>query len=247
MDTETGEIDRLRATEPTSGGPAPMLPHRLFSQPLTLLNEVRGVTSMVGSTPRLRSFSPGKTARLKRFSTKQLKRYTLYIFGMRNTDRQNEEMNRPANQTRGYEHRRLRPKVGESIGRPQPHFPDQGPTLPLPPPDHHSAMDIDLLNQEDEFVLTAAVPGFRPDEIDVTLDDDVVRIEATHDKADEQEEEGRYIARELRQSMSRSVALGTPIAEDKEISGSYEKGVVTIRLPKAEPAEDSSGRQIDIE
>lgn len=166
---------------------------------------------------------------------------------MRDTDRHIEEGNRPTDQRRGFEHRRSRPREDEWRGRPRSHFPEQRPILsPTRAPEPDFALDMDILERDDEFVLSAAVPGFRPGEIDVTLVDDVIQIEASHEEADEQEE-GRYIARERRRSMSRSVALGTPIAEDEEISGSYENGVVTIRLPKVEPVEDSSVRQIDIE
>lgn len=167
---------------------------------------------------------------------------------MRDTNRHNEDTNRPEDQNRRFEHHRMRRDEVKARGRSGGEFPEQRHTpAPIGAFDPGSAMDIDLLEQEDEFVLTANVPGFRPDEIDVTLADDVVQIEATHEEADELEEEGRYIARERRRSMSRSVGLGTPIAEDEEISGDYENGVVTIRLPKPEPVEDSSVRQIDIE
>lgn len=139
------------------------------------------------------------------------------------------------------------PAGEESSGGPGSEFQDQQPELSSATSPSPGEMNIDLHDQEEEFVLTAAVPGFSKDEIDVSLVDDVVQIEATHEEAEEQEDEGRYVRRERRRSMSRSVALGTPIAEDEEISAQYENGVLTIRLPKAEPAEDESGRQIDIE
>lgn len=134
--------------------------------------------------------------------------------------------------------------------RPGSDFRSQQPKLgPASPPSSGTGtLNVNLLDQEEELVLTAAVPGFSKDEIDVSLVDDVIQIEATHEEAEEQEdEEGQYVMRELRRSMSRSVALGTPIAEDEEIVAQYENGVVTIRLPKAEPTEDEAVRQIDIE
>lgn len=130
-----------------------------------------------------------------------------------------------------------------------PHPPELGPVgegasrLPAGP----GTMNIDLIDQGEELVLTAAVPGFSKDEIEVSLVDDVLHIEASQEESEEEEDEGQYLKRERRRLMSRSVALGSPIAEDEEISARYKNGVVTIRLPKAEPAEDESARQIDLE
>lgn len=134
----------------------------------------------------------------------------------------------------------LRGEPGSDFQAQQPEF---DPAMSLGP----HAMPIDLLDREEEFVLTAAVPGFSKEEIGVNLVEDVLQIEATREESEEQENEGRYVTRERPRSMNRSVALGTSIAEDEEITASYESGVVTVRLPKAEPAKEESARQIDIE
>ena len=154
---------------------------------------------------------------------------------MKRMNRQMEERQRDVERRIGEMHRRVDPRRGSG-------HPELGPVAPDP----KSGIRIDLLEREDEFVLTAAVPEFAGDEIDVNLVDDVVRIETTREEGEE-EEEGRYVVRELGQSMSRSVELGSPIDEEEEISARYENGVVTVRLPKAEPTGDESVRHVDIE
>lgn len=151
------------------------------------------------------------------------------------------------------------PEGGEPGGGPMPDFQDQQPELgPIDPadsglPSDPGKMNIDLIDQEEEYVLTADVPGFSEEEIEVSLTNDVLHIEATREESEEgedeeqEEEEKRYVQRERQRSMSRSVPLGGPIAEEEETSANYENGVLTIRLPKAEPTEDESVRQIDIE
>jgi HSP20 family protein len=166
----------------------------------------------------------------------------------REQERLMEEMRRHADLTRRSVHPGPLPEEVVSTGGPEADFQARQPDLhPAVSPGPEYGMQINLVERDEEFVLTAAVPGFSPDEIDVRLVDDVLQIEATKEESEEREEEGQYVMHERRRSMSRSVALGAPIAEDEEISAHYENGLVIIRLPKAEPTEDESVRQINIE
>lgn len=160
----------------------------------------------------------------------------------------------------GPEHPGQLPEGGEPGGGPMPDFQDQQPELgPVDPADSGlpagpGSMNVDVIDQEEEYVLRADVPGFSKEEIEVSLGNDVLHIEATHeesgteeDETEVDEEEERYVQRERPRSMSRSVPLGGPVDDEEDISATYENGVLTVRLPKAEPTEDDSSRQIDIE
>lgn len=106
-------------------------------------------------------------------------------------------------------------------------------------------ISIDLADRDSEFVVTADVPGFHQDDIEVRLADNTLHIEAEHEESEEAEE-GTYLRRERRRrSMSRSVRLPEPV-EDDEVSATYQNGVLTITLPKVEPTRDE-GRSIDID
>ncbi|WP_379796949.1 Hsp20/alpha crystallin family protein [Haloplanus sp. GCM10025708] len=107
------------------------------------------------------------------------------------------------------------------------------------------SMSIDLEDRDDEFVVTADLPGFDKDDIDVQLTDDTLEIHADHEEEHEEEQEGRYIRQErTRRSMSRSIRL--PEAVDKsEVTAEYDNGVLTVTLPKATPSE--GGEQVEIE
>lgn len=109
-----------------------------------------------------------------------------------------------------------------------------------------STMGIDLADHGDQFVLTADVPGFEKDEIDLRLSDHTIHItaEREHETTDEREE--YYLKSErARESMSRAVRIPEPVEEDA-VAASYKNGVLTITLPKRDPA-DPNGQQIDIE
>lgn len=106
-----------------------------------------------------------------------------------------------------------------------------------------ASMNVDLEDRGDEFVLTGDLPGFETEDIDVRMQEQTLHITADHDESSE-ESDGEYVHRERRQtSIKRSVPLPSPVDAD-DVTASYNNGVLTVRLPKADP--DSDGTQIDV-
>jgi HSP20 family protein len=106
-----------------------------------------------------------------------------------------------------------------------------------------SPVSVDVRDRGDAFVVTADLPGFEKEDVEVTLADRTLRIEADHE-AHAETGEGEYIRRERRhESASRSVRLPEAVAEDG-IEATYSNGVLTVTLPKQDA---EGGTQIDIE
>ncbi|MFP9060913.1 Hsp20/alpha crystallin family protein [Natrialbaceae archaeon A-chndr2] len=111
--------------------------------------------------------------------------------------------------------------------------------LPVP-----SSVPVDVVDRVDEYVVTADLPGFETEDIDLTLADGTLRLEAEDTDEDETLDE-HYIRRERTQrSISRRIRLPEPVDEEG-VSAGYNNGVLTVTLPKLEEGDDS--KQIDIE
>ena len=107
-----------------------------------------------------------------------------------------------------------------------------------------SSVRVDLEDGDDEFVLTAELPGFEKDDIDVRVTDRTLRLEVEHAEETEEEEEGEYVRRERhRASVARSISLPEAVEAD-DISATFNNGVLTVQLPKSEPV--TQGKQIEI-
>ena len=92
---------------------------------------------------------------------------------------------------------------------------------------------LDAVEEGDNLVLRASVPGVKPEDIEVTIEDGVLSIK-TESKEETEGKEGGYLMRERRSgSFHRSVRLPESVDPDKAESG-YENGVLTITLPKTE-------------
>ncbi|SFF85679.1 HSP20 family protein [Halopelagius inordinatus] len=108
-----------------------------------------------------------------------------------------------------------------------------------------SAVAVDVADEDDEFVVVADLPGVEKEDIDLTITERVLTIEATHE-TDEQHGSEEYIRRERRhESVRRTVRLPEDIVAD-EASASYNNGVLTVTLPKVTTDGDDSHR-IDVE
>lgn len=97
------------------------------------------------------------------------------------------------------------------------------------------APSVDVVRREHEIVLRADLPGIRPDEVKIAIEDDVLTVSGRHEEEVSEQEEA-YVRRERRfGSFSRSMTLPRGVKAD-EIEATTENGVleVTIPLPEAE-------------
>jgi HSP20 family protein len=94
-------------------------------------------------------------------------------------------------------------------------------------------MELDVMERKDAYVIRASMPGVKPEDISVTTERGLLTIRGDSHQEEEQNE-GRYYRRERRTSQyARSIALPGEVNADA-CDASYEHGVLTITLPKAE-------------
>lgn len=98
---------------------------------------------------------------------------------------------------------------------------------------------IDLYQTGDAVVVKAALPGFDPDNVQITVTSDVLTLRGEH-KHESEQKDATYLVRERRSgSFERSVALPTAVQTDKA-KADFENGILTIQLPKSEEVKPKS-------
>ena len=99
------------------------------------------------------------------------------------------------------------------------------------------SMPLDLRETEDAFIVDVAVPGVRPEDLNVTLQDNVLTIDAeTRQEQQTGEQQANYHRVERRYGrLSRALSLPTQVKAD-QVQARLENGILHLELPKAEEA-----------
>lgn len=99
--------------------------------------------------------------------------------------------------------------------------------------EHAYVPEVDVVESPDRVVVNVNVPGIKPEEIKVEVEDDLLTISGEH--TEEKEETGkRYVRRERRHgSFSRTIALPEGARRD-DIDASCHDGVLSVTVPLAE-------------
>jgi HSP20 family protein len=94
-------------------------------------------------------------------------------------------------------------------------------------------LPLDVLEEEDRFIVKASIPGINPEEIEITYNNGTLTLRG--EVKDEREtEKGEYHLRERRYgSFARSISLPATIKAD-DIRATCDQGVLKLELPKTE-------------
>ena len=98
---------------------------------------------------------------------------------------------------------------------------------------NYRGLPLDVVESEEGYVVKASVPGINPDDVEITIEEDVLTIKGDY-VSDSETEEETYLIRERRAGgFSRSIRF--PVEVDAEAVGAtYENGVLTLNVPKVE-------------
>jgi HSP20 family protein len=94
-------------------------------------------------------------------------------------------------------------------------------------------MPLDVRTGPDELIIEAALPGVKPDDVEITLEQGTLTIRARTSE-ERREEEGDYLVQEIRRGESaRTVTLPSGLEPDKA-TAHFEDGILELRIPRAE-------------
>ncbi len=100
-------------------------------------------------------------------------------------------------------------------------------------PDSEGQLTIDVYQTPADIVIKSTIAGVNPDDLDITITNDMVTIKGKREK-DEIIQNGDYYYQECYWgSFSRSVILPVDVEAEKA-EASLKNGILTIRLPKIE-------------
>ncbi len=124
------------------------------------------------------------------------------------------------------------PFLGDELDRAMTHALEGLPSaIAFRPFARQAAPALNVWEDDEHVFVEAEVPGMNAEELQVTVQDDVLTISG--EQKTETEERSGYITQErVRRTFSRSVQLAAPIGEEA-IGATLKGGILTVTVPKS--------------
>lgn len=90
---------------------------------------------------------------------------------------------------------------------------------------------VDVAEGADDVVVTAEIPGFRREDIDLSITDDTLTLRAEQSSESEREQGGYHRREIVRGSCVRHIRLPCPVDVERA-TADYRDGMLTVRMPK---------------
>ncbi len=103
---------------------------------------------------------------------------------------------------------------------------------------------VDVKEQENAYVIEAELPGVKQDQIELSVENDVLTVSAEMNTEKNEKNESYLYSERRTGHMSRSFNL-EGIRQDG-ITAAYKDGVLTVTLPKMAPEAEKTARKIAI-
>lgn len=109
----------------------------------------------------------------------------------------------------------------------------------------YSDVQMDVYEEGDNVVVKVKAPGFKKDEMDVSVESgNVTVVGKAEERMEEEDKKRKYYRREIsKRSFTRSSALPVEV-EPSKAEAKFEDGVLKVTLPKSERAKP---KKIDID
>ena len=104
---------------------------------------------------------------------------------------------------------------------------------------------VNVLDNDDEYVVEMAVPGLKKSDFDVNIDNQLLTISAERNTEDEDTNEN-FTRREFGYSSFKRTFSLPETVETEKVNAKYEEGILRVTLPKREEAKKKPLRQIKI-
>ncbi len=98
---------------------------------------------------------------------------------------------------------------------------------------------VDVVDREEQIIVRAEIPGINKDDIEVSINGNMMSIRGSS-RREEKKEEGEYYRREIYQgAFSRSLSLPAEVDSSKA-KATFKDGVLEVSVPKLTPSKRRS-------
>jgi HSP20 family protein len=94
---------------------------------------------------------------------------------------------------------------------------------------------VDLHETDHELILHADIPGLNPEDVDITVDEDMVTLKGETKRDETREERGYHLTERRYGSFYRTIPLPVQVKSEQAVAR-YKDGVLELKMPKNKAA-----------
>ena len=106
--------------------------------------------------------------------------------------------------------------------------------IPVLPRPFREGPFVDLSETDDSLILRAEIPGMKPEDLEISVSNDVLTLRGEATREDETDEEGYRSAERGVRSFSRTIQLPCKV-EINEVKATFKEGLLSVVMPKCKP------------
>ena len=111
---------------------------------------------------------------------------------------------------------------------------------------HTTLPAVNIIENKEAYEVQMAAPGFKKDDFNIELDNDLLTISSEKEISNEIKEDEMFTRKEFSyQSFTRSFRLPELIENDK-IKAAYKDGILKISIPKKDESKPKPARKISV-
>ena len=96
-----------------------------------------------------------------------------------------------------------------------------------------ASVALDVVERDNELMVRAAVPGFEPEQINISVQGNLLTLAGKVEQKSENEKETYHLREYSSRSFHRTLHLPVEVDSDKA-NAEYKNGILTLHLPKAQ-------------
>jgi HSP20 family protein len=101
---------------------------------------------------------------------------------------------------------------------------------------------IDMYETEDQVILSAALPGIKPEDVDIRITGNTLTIRGEA-KSEEESQQGNVYVQERRYGAFRRSITLPPNIDSEQVEATFEDGVLKLTMPKSA---ETKPKQIEV-
>ena len=101
---------------------------------------------------------------------------------------------------------------------------------------------VDVIEHEKDIDVQAALPGFKKEDVEVSIKNQIITIRAFSKEEKKEEKKGNYFRKEIHRGEFQRILTLPDNVDDERATAVFKEGMLTVSIPKTEQTKQKTIR-----